>query len=56
MKILSCCCLQIKKRPVRWESGDTVITMDFDRIGRRTFYKEELDGDVVKHHKFVHDN
>ena len=22
-------------RPVRWEQDDTVVTMDFDRMGRR---------------------
>ena len=45
-----------ENRPVRWESGDTVVTMDFDRMGRRTFYKEEVNGEVIAHHKFVHDN
>ena len=24
-----------ENRPVRWEQGDVVITMDFDRMGRR---------------------
>ena len=33
-----------ENRPVRWESGDTVVTMNFDRMGRKTFYKEEVDG------------
>ncbi len=28
-------------RPIR---GSNVVTMDFDRMGRRTFYKEEVDG------------
>ncbi len=23
-----------ENRPVRWESGDMVVTMDFDRMGR----------------------
>ena len=45
-----------ENRPVRWESGDTVITMNFDRMGRRVFYKEEVAGVVTKHHKFVYDN
>ena len=45
-----------ENRPVRWESGDTVITMNFDRMGRRVFYKEEVAGVVMKHHKFVYDN
>ena len=30
--------------------------MNFDRMGRRTFYKEEVNGVVTKHHKFVYDN
>ena len=45
-----------ENRPVRWESGDTVITMNFDRLGRRVFYKEEVNGVVTKHHRFVYDN
>ena len=45
-----------ENRPVRWESGDTVITMNFDRMGRRVFYKEEVNGVVTKHHRFVYDN
>ena len=45
-----------ENRPVRWESGDTVVTMDFDRMGRRVFYKEEVNGVVTKHHRFVYDN
>ena len=44
-----------ENRPVRWESGDTVVTMDFDRMGRRVFYKEEVNGVITKHHKFVYD-
>ena len=45
-----------ENRPVRWECGNTVITMDFDRMGRRVFYKEEVADVVTKHHKFVYDN
>ncbi|MBR5592404.1 MAG: RHS repeat-associated core domain-containing protein [Kiritimatiellae bacterium] len=30
--------------------------MDFDRMGCRVFYKEEVAGEVVTHHKFVYDN
>ena len=45
-----------ENRPVRWERGNTVITMDFDRMGRRVFYKEEVAGEVVAHHRFVYDN
>ena len=28
----------------------------FDRMGRRTFYKEEVNGVVTKHHRFVYNN
>ena len=28
----------------------------FDRMGRRVFYKEEVNGEVTKHHRFVYDN
>ena len=45
-----------ENRPVRWERGDTIVTMDFDRMGRRVFYKEEVADVVTKHHKFVYDN
>ena len=45
-----------ENRPVRWEQGDVVITMNFDRMGRRVFYKEEVNGEVTKHHRFVYDN
>lgn len=30
--------------------------MNFDRMGRRIFYKEEVNGVVTKHHRFVYDN
>ena len=36
--------------------GDAVITINSDRMGRRVFYKEEVAGEVVTHHKFVYDN
>ena len=45
-----------ENRPVRWVKDNIVITMNFDRMGRRTFYKEEVNGVVTKHHKFVYDN
>ena len=32
-----------ENRPVRWVKDNIVITMNFDRMGRRTFYKEEVD-------------
>ncbi len=34
-----------ENRPVRWTQGNKVVTMDFDRMGRRVFYRE-MDGDV----------
>ncbi len=33
-----------ENRPVRWQSGDTVITMAFDRMGRRVEMRTEKDG------------
>ncbi len=45
-----------ENRPVRWVKDNTVITMNFDRMGRRVFYKEEVNGVVTKHHRFVYDN
>ena len=38
-----------ENRPVRWESGDTVITMNFDRMGRRTLYLKRDYLDVKLH-------
>ena len=35
---------------------ENFVTMNFDRMGRRTFYKEEVNGVVTKHHRFVYDN
>lgn len=48
--------LRGESQPVRWERGSTVVTMNFDRMGRRVFYKEVVAGEVVAHHKFVYDN
>jgi hypothetical protein len=31
-----------ENRPVRWGRGSTVVAMNFDRMGRRVFYKEEV--------------
>ena len=45
-----------ENRPVRWVKDNIVITMNFDRMGRRVFYKEEVNGEVTKHHRFVYDN
>ena len=43
-----------ENRPVRWELGDTVVTMDFDRMGRRTFYKEMNGNTQVTFTRFVY--
>ena len=45
-----------ENRPIRWESGDTVITMTFDRMGRRVDYQETRAGQVTTHFRFVYDN
>ena len=45
-----------ENRPVRWQSGDTVITMAFDRMGRRVEYQETRAGQVATHFRFVYDN
>ena len=45
-----------ENRPVRWTQGDTVITMAFDRMGRRVDYRETRAGQVVTHFRFVYDN
>jgi len=44
-----------ENRPIRWERGDTVITMDFDRLGRRTFYRETENGQQVTFTRFLYD-
>ena len=33
-----------ENRPIRWTQGDTVITMAFDRMGRRVEMRTEKDG------------
>ena len=43
-----------ENRPVRWECGDTVVTMEFDRMGRRTFYKEMNGNTQVTFTRFVY--
>ena len=45
-----------ENRPVRWTQGDTVITMAFDRLGRRVEYCETRAGQVATHFRFVYDN
>ena len=44
-----------ENRPVRWTQGTVVVTMDYDRLGRRVFYKE-MDGNrPVTYTKFLYD-
>ena len=45
-----------ENRPIRWTQGDTVITMAFDRMGRRVEYQETRAGQVATHFRFVYDN
>lgn len=44
-----------ENRPVRWANGDTVIAMDFDSMGRRTFYKEMSGTNEVKFVRLFYD-
>ena len=44
-----------ENRPIRWQSGDTVITMAFDRMGRRVEMRTVKDG-VETLQRFVYDN
>ena len=45
-----------ENRPIRWTQGDAVITMAFDRMGRRVEYQETRAGQVTTHFRFVYDN
>ena len=45
-----------ENRPVCWTRGDTIVTMAFDRLGRRVDYKETRAGQVATHFRFVYDN
>ena len=44
-----------ENRPIRWQSGDTVITMAFDRMGRRVEMRTMKDGAETLQ-RFVYDN
>ena len=44
-----------ENRPIRWQSGDTVITMAFDRMGRRVWMRESEGDMVTKEERFVYD-
>ena len=44
-----------ENRPIRWQSGDTVITMSFDRMGRRVEMRtHSANSDLLQ--RFVYDN
>ena len=45
-----------ENRPIRWTRGDTVISMVFDRLGRRMEYQEARDDQVAAHFRFVYDD
>ena len=44
-----------ENRPIRWTRANTVITMDFDSMGRRTFYREMENGRQVTFTRFFYD-
>ena len=44
-----------ENRPIRWQSGDTVITMSFDRMGRRVEMQTMKDGEETLQ-RFAYDN
>ena len=44
-----------ENRPVRWVRGSTVVTMDFDSMGRRTFYRETENDVEVSCSRFFYD-
>ena len=37
-----------ENRPIRWQSGDTVITMAFDRMGRRVEMRTVKNGEETR--------
>ena len=43
-----------ENRPIRWQSGDTVIEMAFDRMGRRTLYRETKGDTIVSDKRFLY--
>ena len=43
-----------ENRPVRWTQGSVVVTMDYDRLGRRVFYKEMNGNRQVTYTKFLY--
>ena len=44
-----------ENRPIRWTQGSVVVTIGYDRLGRRVFYKE-MDGNrQMTYTKFLYD-
>ena len=44
-----------ENRPIRWEQGETIIEMAFDRLGRRVWMRESEGDAVTKEERFVYD-
>ena len=44
-----------ENRLVRWTQGNTVVTMGYDRLGRRVFYKEMNGNRQMTYTKFLYD-
>src|SRR5574344_1010449 len=44
-----------ENRPVRWTRGNTVVTMDFDSMGRRTFYRKMEGNRQITFTRFFYD-
>ena len=44
-----------ENRPVRWTQGSVVVTMGYDRLGRRVFHKEMNGNRQVTYTKFLYD-
>jgi len=44
-----------ENRPVVWSNGTAVVTMDYDRMGRRVGYKSISGGQTNAYSKFVYD-
>ena len=43
-----------ENRPIRWTQGSVVVTMGYDRLGRRVFYKEMNGNRQVTYTKFLY--
>ena len=43
-----------ENRPIRWTQGNTVVTMGYDRLGRRVFHKEMAGNRQITYTKFLY--